>query len=125
MYYEGMGTPPNFEEAAKWYRLAAEQGDPGAQFSLAVMLILGDGIKKNKKEAVNWIIEAANQNEPRAQFALGVLLFFGDGIKENRLLAMEWLQKSASQGLPDAIDFLFELKNNRNLKYLKKLYQLK
>jgi TPR repeat protein len=28
MYYDGMGTQKNYEEAAKWYRMIAEE-DPG------------------------------------------------------------------------------------------------
>jgi TPR repeat protein len=34
MYYEGEGVTQNHAEAVKWYRLAAEQGHFGAQFTL-------------------------------------------------------------------------------------------
>jgi len=34
MYDRGQGVPKDYKEAVKWYRLAAEQGVPKAQFSL-------------------------------------------------------------------------------------------
>jgi TPR repeat protein len=33
MYSDGQGVPQNDAEAVRWYRLAAEQGHAGAQFS--------------------------------------------------------------------------------------------
>lgn len=40
--------------AAKWYRLAAEHGDPGAQLALGYILDEGRGVKKNQTEALVW-----------------------------------------------------------------------
>ena len=37
MYYEGIGVPQDYEEAVKWYRLAAEQRHERAQFNLEMM----------------------------------------------------------------------------------------
>ncbi len=37
------GVPQDYAEAVKWYRLAAEQGDAGAQFSLGLMYASGRG----------------------------------------------------------------------------------
>ena len=37
MYYEGIGVPQYYEEAIKWYRLAAEQRHERAQFNLEMM----------------------------------------------------------------------------------------
>lgn len=34
MYDDGLGVPQDFPEAAKWYRLAGEQGEAEAQFNL-------------------------------------------------------------------------------------------
>ena len=36
MYENGQGVPQDYKTAVKWYRLAAEQGDAGAQFNLGV-----------------------------------------------------------------------------------------
>ncbi|WP_275967705.1 MULTISPECIES: tetratricopeptide repeat protein [unclassified Gammaproteobacteria] len=34
MYEHGKGVDPDDKEAVKWYRMAAEQGHPGAQKNL-------------------------------------------------------------------------------------------
>jgi hypothetical protein len=37
MYYQGLGVPQDSEEAAKWWRFAAEQRHERAQFNLEMM----------------------------------------------------------------------------------------
>ena len=37
MYLTGKGVPQDYTEAAKWFRMAAEQGDGRAQFNLGWM----------------------------------------------------------------------------------------
>jgi len=37
MYESGQGVPQNYKEAIKWYRLAAEQRNEGAEVNLAIM----------------------------------------------------------------------------------------
>ena len=41
----------NYTEAVKWYRKAAEQGDPDAQFDLGVCYCSGEGVMKDYVEA--------------------------------------------------------------------------
>ena len=41
-------------EAVRWYRLAAEQGDVLAQFTLWVMYDIGRGVPQDPAEAVAW-----------------------------------------------------------------------
>jgi len=60
--------PQEYGEAAKWFREAAEQGDPAAQFNLGVLYETGQGVAQNFAEAVKWYHEAAEQGEPQAQF---------------------------------------------------------
>jgi nephrocystin-3 len=51
VYCESNG---DYMEAAKWYRLSAEQGVARAQFNLGVFLKNGTGVNKNLAEAVKW-----------------------------------------------------------------------
>ena len=37
MYHEGLGVEQDYKEAVKWYRLAAEQRNEGAEVNLAIM----------------------------------------------------------------------------------------
>ena len=48
-------------EAVKWFRKAAEQGYPDAQFALGVAYEEGGGVEQNSVEAFKWFHEAADQ----------------------------------------------------------------
>ena len=45
------------EEAVKWYRKAAEQGNAMAQFVLGEIYALGRGVERDHKEAVKAFVE--------------------------------------------------------------------
>jgi TPR repeat protein len=44
MYAHGIGVPHDYQEALKWYRLAANQGNADAQYNLGVMYENGQGV---------------------------------------------------------------------------------
>ena len=71
LYANGWGVIRNYAEAAKWYRLAAEQNNAAAQANLADMYNFGRGVPKNEAEAIKWYCRAAANGEPvaRAYFA--------------------------------------------------------
>ena len=52
LYDFGKGVTENNTEAIKWYRLAAEQGNVDAQFSISNMHDLGEGVADNDRAAV-------------------------------------------------------------------------
>lgn len=53
-YATGFGVQENSAEAAKWYRLAAEQGLTMAQKNLAGLLHKGNGLRRDFVEAYKW-----------------------------------------------------------------------
>src|SRR5579884_3879990 len=50
----------NYEEAARWYRKAADQGDPDSQTNLAVLYLTGRGVERSDTEAFRWLQRAAS-----------------------------------------------------------------
>ena len=56
MYEAGRGVPQDDAEAARWYRLAAEQGSGAAQFNLGLMYVNGRGVLfgQDYAEAARW-----------------------------------------------------------------------
>ena len=58
----------------KWYRLAADQGDAGAQNNLGTMYSKGQGVPPNDNEAAKWFQLSANQGNAVAQKNLAALL---------------------------------------------------
>ena len=49
----------DYTEAAKWYRLAAEQGDPQAQYNLGLAYAKGEGLTEDNVSAHMWLNLAA------------------------------------------------------------------
>jgi hypothetical protein len=59
----GRGLPKDDVQAAKWYTLAAEQGDPLAQYDLGQRYDLGVGVSVDRVEALKWLSLAAAQGQ--------------------------------------------------------------
>ena len=53
-----------------WYRKAAEQNEPAAQYSLGLMYEQGTGVPRNLTEANRWYQLAAKNGDPDAKAAL-------------------------------------------------------
>ena len=85
----------------KWYRLAAEQGDAGAQSNLGLMYAEGQGVPKDYKTAVKWYRLAAEQGYVTAQVNLGVMYGMGTGIIQDWVYAHMWGIIAASNGNED------------------------
>ncbi|WP_338140360.1 NB-ARC domain-containing protein [Candidatus Paracaedibacter symbiosus] len=110
MFEIGIGAPTNLKKAFEWYRKAAEQSHPGAQFNLGVMYLQGraglpQGPEADQK-AVEWYKKAAEQSHSDAQFRLGVMYKQGraglpKGLEADQQ-AMKWCKKAAEDGLSEA-----------------------
>ena len=70
----------DYQEASKWYRKAAEQGNSSAQVNLGAMYAEGRGVAQDFQEALAWYREAAQQGEAVACFNLGVMYIEGQGV---------------------------------------------
>ena len=66
-YFFGRGGMQSFSEAAKWYRLAAEQGLAQAQRELGWLYDTGRGVSKSLNEAMSWYRKAAEQGDAGAK----------------------------------------------------------
>ena len=67
MYYNGQGLSQDYHEAAKWYRLAAEQGNATAQSNLGSMYYSGEGVPQDYVQAYMWVSLAASRFPPSAK----------------------------------------------------------
>ena len=55
------------EQAASWYRRAADQGDPTAQGTLGVLYSMGQGVPQSDVEAYFWLDLAASVKGPNQE----------------------------------------------------------
>ena len=81
-------------------RLAAENGDASAQYTLGVMYISGNGVPQDAREAMKWFRLAAEQGQTGAQFNLGVGYAHGQGVRKNYIQAHKWINLAASRTAP-------------------------
>ncbi len=107
MYHNGQGVPKDYQEAAKWYRQAAEQGDAEAQFNLGEMYHRGQGVPEDDGEAIRWYLLAADQGSlfsKYAQYALGEMYSRVKGVKEDLIQAHMWFTLAAAHRHSDATE---------------------
>jgi TPR repeat protein len=91
------GAPPNHEEAAKWFRLAAEQGEVLAERYLGYMYANGQGVARDDKEAVKWYGRAAEHGDADAQAGLAAMYSAARGTSQNYVQAHKWFSVAASR----------------------------
>ncbi len=98
MYAEGAGVAQDFDEATKWYELAAKSGLAQAQYTLGVAHYTGIGAPRNYLQAARWYEKAARQGDARSQNNLGYLYESGKGVRQNHATAVEWYRLAAESG---------------------------
>ncbi len=94
----GNGVVADELEAARWFRLAAEQNNNNAQYNLAVMYMQGTGVLADLNEALRWFQRAADLGDAPAQFTLGTLFANGRVVPQNPVQAHKWFTLAASSG---------------------------
>jgi TPR repeat protein len=98
-YWNGDGVPLDLDEAARWYRKAADQGLDLAQYSLGICYYYGKGVQQDYGEAAKWLRKAADQGDAGAQNDLAVCYQQGQGVPNDGEQAAFWYRKAADQGL--------------------------
>lgn len=101
-YWGNYGTPEGNEEAAKWYRRAADAGSPKGKWKLGSCYYSGKGVECNQEKAFEYYRMAAREGDNVAQSLLGMCYEFGNGVQMNLLEAVYWYQEAASQGNQEA-----------------------
>lgn len=66
MYLEGKGISQNYQEARKWFFLAAKQGVAESQLGMGVIYATGKGVPQDLVKAYAWLSLAAAQNHVEA-----------------------------------------------------------
>ena len=99
MYTRGTGVVQDHEQAVKWFRKAAQQGDAIAQFNLGGMYEHGKGVPQDYGETLKWFQKAAEQDYFMAQFKLGAMYENGRGVAQNYVMAHMWYNLAGLLGM--------------------------
>jgi TPR repeat protein len=134
-FEDGRGGRKRVDEALRWYRVAAEKGEPSAMAALARLLPPGDseslefgrraaeagnadgqyqwgllladkGTPGDLEAAFGWLHKAASQGHVGAQVAVANHLLDGRGVRADAKSAISWLEGAAKARDPVA-NFLF------------------
>ena len=95
---EGNPVAMDLDEAAKWFRLSADQEDAYGEFGLASCYRDGSGVQQNHAVAVKWFKLSADQGNAFGQACLGMCYQSGTGVPQNHEEAVINFRLSADQG---------------------------
>jgi TPR repeat protein len=78
--------------ARRYFAYAASYfGDPDAQFSLANMILAGQGGERSERQALRWFKLAARKGHVGAQAEFGRMLYEGVGVERRPVEGLMWL----------------------------------
>ncbi|KZK83431.1 putative beta-lactamase HcpC precursor [Pseudovibrio sp. Ad13] len=100
VYFDDERIEQNYQEAAKWFLLAAERGNSGAQQAMGTFFEFGMGVPRDYREALKWYLRAAEDKDASAFTfkALGRFYENGRGTPPNYKIAMKWYHLAAKHG---------------------------
>ena len=75
-HYYGHGTARDHQQAARWFRKCADQGDNTARFYLAILAYTGEGVQQSYVDAARLWRECADNGSGEAAFFVGGLYFY-------------------------------------------------
>jgi Sel1 repeat len=94
IYHNGGGKdhPRDYEQAMKWLRLSADQGNVEAEDRVGLMYYLGEGVPQDYLEAVRWYKKAAEKGNAHAQWQLVDMYQKGIGVPQDLGESKRWAQ---------------------------------
>jgi TPR repeat protein len=99
--YYSVGIPRNFEMAAYYFKLAADEGLAEGQYNYGFCLQRGEGVERNFEKASYYFKLAADQGDARGQCNYGFCLQRGEGVERNFEMAAYYFKLAADQGNAD------------------------
>ena len=92
-----MSVRPDYQEAARLFQLASDQGNADATNDLGVAYYKGEGVPKDYKEAVRLFRLAADSGNATAQYNLGWAYVDSMGVPQDFFEAAKWYERAANQ----------------------------
>jgi hypothetical protein len=111
-YQAGEGVKQNDREAAKYFKLAADEGNAEAQCNLGNFYLQGRGVKLDLGLAIKYHRLSADQGQVNSQLTAGHMLAIGKGCQQDRYTAAKYLvgaSKQGSEGANTLLPILFDI----------------
>ncbi len=109
-YLQTRDGPKDFNEVARFYRIAASHGHYKANHNLQILISHGMANSPNAaNEAVDWAGRLVDDGVPIGYYDVGYYLKTGYGLVKNKELALKFIRKAADLGNPAAQYYVSEL----------------
>ncbi|MFL9867880.1 DUF6396 domain-containing protein [Paraburkholderia fungorum] len=109
-YLQTRDGPKDFDEMARYYRIAAAHGHYKANHNVQQLVSQGMASSPDAaREAVEWATELVKQGIPTGYYDIGYYLNSGYGLKQNREMALKYIRKAADLGNADAQYYVADL----------------
>lgn len=112
LFAAGLGVARSMDDAAFWYKQAAEAGDASAQFKYGVMLLEGKYVEADRAKAEELMKKAADAGNAFAQFNHAQILVSEKPGDAGVLEALPYFEQAAEQGIADAQYALAQIYSN-------------
>jgi len=101
-YYSGLNTPEGYTQSASWYRKAADQGYPKAQYSLGIAYCWRQGVPQDYVQAYIWLdlAIAGKVDDENHWLNYAASHLTSDQISQAQEQARKWLQAHAEKTAP-------------------------
>jgi TPR repeat protein len=99
---------PNPTMAARYFEMAAAQGESNSMYALAKLYAAGNGVARDGPRAVELLQQSAAGGAVYAYAGLGDLYVNGDGLPKDDAEAIRWYAEGARHGDADAMRKLGE-----------------
>ncbi|GGA09980.1 hypothetical protein GCM10011408_34240 [Dyella caseinilytica] len=109
-YLEKKAGPKDFNDIARYYRIAAAYGHYKANLNL--QLLVSEGLASSPypaKETIDLTMQLIAQGVPGGYYDMGHYLELGYGVKQDREAALRYFRKAADLGSPEAQAYVGDL----------------
>ena len=97
-YLNGIGVEADVDEAERWYKKSARQGEPRAMFSLGQIAYSGG----DAAAALTWFERASELKHARSLYWIAKLYWRGHGVDRDQHKSLKFLQDAAARRDPEA-----------------------
>src|SRR5438045_3051456 len=91
----GRGRAEDWRKAVEYWKVAAKDNHPRAEFYLGTCYEWGEGVGKNLKAAIAWYRKAASHGSTAAQYNLAFSYREGNGVPKSMRTAIAYYQLAA------------------------------
>lgn len=103
---DGNDVQGDYEEAFRWFKRAADQGHPAAQWHLSRCYQAGLGVRPDAQQSLELLIRSARGGNSDAQLQLGLQYYFGINTGVDKRKAFQCFKNASEQWNLNALVWL-------------------